>query len=170
MGIVFILSLVLMVFGLVAIIAVTVFHVKWLYTVYSAAAALLFMFYLAIDVQVRFWNLSKMSSRWCFLDCYGWPKVRSFSRRLHICGYSDLLGYCLYLLDDSFTFWLSVSHLVLEWADIKFWYEMMCIWIVTGVPNLIVRKLFLYFISLFSEIDGLTSAMYRDRLFILFST
>ncbi|VDD89703.1 unnamed protein product [Enterobius vermicularis] len=51
MGIVFILSLVLMVFGLVAIIAVTVFHVKWLYTVYSAAAALLFMFYLAIDVQ-----------------------------------------------------------------------------------------------------------------------
>lgn len=52
MGIVFIASMVLMVFSIVAIIAATVFHVRWLYTVYAGAAALLFMVYLAIDIQM----------------------------------------------------------------------------------------------------------------------
>ena len=50
-GIIFILSMVLLVFGLVAVVALAVFHVRWLYTVYAALAALIFMFYLAIDVQ-----------------------------------------------------------------------------------------------------------------------
>ena len=48
----FILSMVVLIFGIVAIISVMVFHVKWLYTVYAGLAALLFMFYLAIDIQV----------------------------------------------------------------------------------------------------------------------
>lgn len=52
-GIVFILSMVLLVFGIVAIIAATIFHSPFLYTVYAGLAALLFMFYLAIDIQVR---------------------------------------------------------------------------------------------------------------------
>jgi len=52
MGFVFIASMVLMVFGLVAIIASFAFHVRWLYTVYAGLAALLFMVYLAIDIQM----------------------------------------------------------------------------------------------------------------------
>jgi FtsH-binding integral membrane protein len=39
------------VFGLVAMIAMVFFHVRWLYTVYAGLAALLFMFYLAFDIQ-----------------------------------------------------------------------------------------------------------------------
>ncbi|EJD75522.1 hypothetical protein, variant [Loa loa] len=50
-GMMFIVSLVLLVFGIVAIIAATAFQVTWLYTVYAGLAALLFMVYLAIDVQ-----------------------------------------------------------------------------------------------------------------------
>ncbi|VIO97919.1 Uncharacterized protein BM_BM3969 [Brugia malayi] len=50
-GIVFIISLVIMVFGIVAVIAAIAFHVRWLYTVYAGLAALLFMVYLAIDIQ-----------------------------------------------------------------------------------------------------------------------
>jgi len=52
MGFMFIASMVLMVFGLVAIIASFAFHVRWLYTVYAGLAALLFMVYLAIDIQM----------------------------------------------------------------------------------------------------------------------
>uniref|UniRef100_A0A7I4YST4 Protein lifeguard 1-like n=1 Tax=Haemonchus contortus TaxID=6289 RepID=A0A7I4YST4_HAECO len=52
MGIVFILSMCLMVFGLVAIISAIFFKVKFIYMVYAALASLLFMFYLAIDVQL----------------------------------------------------------------------------------------------------------------------
>lgn len=52
MGIVFIASMVLFVFGLVAVISAMVFHVRWLYTVYAGLAALLFMVYLAIDIQM----------------------------------------------------------------------------------------------------------------------
>ncbi|KAL3984832.1 Inhibitor of apoptosis-promoting Bax1 family protein [Acanthocheilonema viteae] len=50
-GILFIVSLVLLVFGFVAVIAAVAFHVRWLYTVYAGLAALLFMVYLAVDVQ-----------------------------------------------------------------------------------------------------------------------
>ncbi|EYB92964.1 hypothetical protein Y032_0188g1160 [Ancylostoma ceylanicum] len=53
MGIMFILSMCLMVFGLVAMISAIFFKVKFIYMVYAALASLLFMFYLAIDVQVR---------------------------------------------------------------------------------------------------------------------
>lgn len=52
MGYVFIASMVLMIFGLVAMISVMAFDVKFLYTVYAGLAALLFMFYLAIDIQM----------------------------------------------------------------------------------------------------------------------
>jgi len=52
MGIMFIFSIVLMVFGLVAIMSVFIFKIRWLYTIYSGLAALLFMFYLAIDIQM----------------------------------------------------------------------------------------------------------------------
>ncbi|KJH52307.1 hypothetical protein DICVIV_01509 [Dictyocaulus viviparus] len=51
MGIMFILSMCLMVFGLVAMISAIFFKVPFLYMVYAALASLLFMFYLAIDVQ-----------------------------------------------------------------------------------------------------------------------
>lgn len=52
MGWVFIASMVLFFFGIVAIIATVAFHVRILYTIYAGAAALLFMVYLAIDIQV----------------------------------------------------------------------------------------------------------------------
>lgn len=56
-GMMFIVSLVVLVFGFVAIIAAVAFHVTWLYTVYAGLAALLFMVYLAIDIQVTFGKL-----------------------------------------------------------------------------------------------------------------
>ena len=52
MGFVFIFSMVVMVFGLVAIIGTIFFRVQWLYMVYAGLAALLFMIYLAIDIQM----------------------------------------------------------------------------------------------------------------------
>uniref|UniRef100_A0AC34G4J3 NADH dehydrogenase subunit 6 n=1 Tax=Panagrolaimus sp. ES5 TaxID=591445 RepID=A0AC34G4J3_9BILA len=52
MGFMFIASMVIMVFGFVAIIGGLVFHIRWLYMVYAGLAALLFMVYLAIDVQM----------------------------------------------------------------------------------------------------------------------
>jgi len=52
MGFVFIASMVLMVFGLVAMIGALAFHVRFLYTIYAGLAALLFMVYLAIDIQM----------------------------------------------------------------------------------------------------------------------
>uniref|UniRef100_A0A0N5A2Z2 Protein lifeguard 1-like n=1 Tax=Parastrongyloides trichosuri TaxID=131310 RepID=A0A0N5A2Z2_PARTI len=52
MGYLFIASMAIMVFGFVAIIAAAVFKVKFLYTIYSGLAALLFMFYLAVDIQM----------------------------------------------------------------------------------------------------------------------
>jgi hypothetical protein len=52
MGFMFIASMVLLVFGIVAIIASAAFGVGWLYLIYAGLAALLFMFYLAIDIQM----------------------------------------------------------------------------------------------------------------------
>uniref|UniRef100_A0A7E4VJP8 Protein lifeguard 1 n=1 Tax=Panagrellus redivivus TaxID=6233 RepID=A0A7E4VJP8_PANRE len=52
MGYVFIFSMVLMVFGIVAIIGSLAFHVRWLYMIYAGLASLLFMVYLAIDIQM----------------------------------------------------------------------------------------------------------------------
>lgn len=52
MGFVAIASLVLMVFGIVAIIGVVAFHSRLMYTIYAGLAALLFMVYLAIDIQM----------------------------------------------------------------------------------------------------------------------
>ena len=52
MGVMFILSMCLLVFGIVAAISVAFFKIKFLYTIYALLAAILFMFYLAIDVQV----------------------------------------------------------------------------------------------------------------------
>jgi len=52
MGFMFIASMVLMIFGLVAIMSMAFFHVKFLYTIYAGLAALLFMVYLAIDIQM----------------------------------------------------------------------------------------------------------------------
>jgi FtsH-binding integral membrane protein len=52
MGFMFIASMVLMLFGLVAVVSVVAFHVKILYTIYAGLAALLFMVYLAIDIQM----------------------------------------------------------------------------------------------------------------------
>ncbi|KAM3717570.1 Protein lifeguard [Dirofilaria immitis] len=50
-GIMFIISLVLLIFGIVAVVAAVAFHVTWLYTIYAGFAALVFMVYLAIDIQ-----------------------------------------------------------------------------------------------------------------------
>lgn len=58
-GILFIVSMVLLVFGIIAVIAAVAFHVTWLYTVYAGFAALLFMVYLAVDVQVIFGKLGE---------------------------------------------------------------------------------------------------------------
>lgn len=44
--------MVVMIFGIVAIIGTMAFHARWMYTVYAGLAALLFMVYLAIDVQM----------------------------------------------------------------------------------------------------------------------
>ena len=52
-GYVFIFSMVLLIFGLVAIMSMIFFKIKFLYLIYAGLAALLFMFYLAIDVQVK---------------------------------------------------------------------------------------------------------------------
>lgn len=52
MGIMFIISMVLLVFGMVAVIGTLVFHARWLYTIYAGIAALVFMMYLAIDIQM----------------------------------------------------------------------------------------------------------------------
>uniref|UniRef100_A0A914BX84 Uncharacterized protein n=1 Tax=Acrobeloides nanus TaxID=290746 RepID=A0A914BX84_9BILA len=52
-GIAFIFSMVLMVFGLIAIMSIMFFpQLRFVYQIYAALAALLFMFYLAIDVQM----------------------------------------------------------------------------------------------------------------------
>lgn len=51
-GFVAIASMVLLVFGIVAIIGVMVFHSRLMYTIYAGLAALLFMVYLAIDIQM----------------------------------------------------------------------------------------------------------------------
>jgi len=51
-GFMFIASMVLMVFGIIAIVAAVAFHTPILYVIYAGFAALLFMVYLAIDVQM----------------------------------------------------------------------------------------------------------------------
>uniref|UniRef100_A0AC34Q284 Uncharacterized protein n=1 Tax=Panagrolaimus sp. JU765 TaxID=591449 RepID=A0AC34Q284_9BILA len=45
-------SMVVFVFGIVAVISIVVFKVRWLYTLYAGIASLLFMFYLAYDIQM----------------------------------------------------------------------------------------------------------------------
>ncbi|CAB3397711.1 unnamed protein product [Caenorhabditis bovis] len=52
MGIAFILSMVLMTFGLFAILFTLAFRWEFLYSIYAGLAALLMMFYLAIDIQL----------------------------------------------------------------------------------------------------------------------
>ncbi|GMS98467.1 hypothetical protein PENTCL1PPCAC_20642, partial [Pristionchus entomophagus] len=56
MGFMALFSMFLFVFGLVAMISVFAFHVQWLYTIYSGLACLMFMAYLAIDVQMLMGN------------------------------------------------------------------------------------------------------------------
>lgn len=51
-GIAFMLTMVLFSFGIFSIIFTIAFNWQFLYSVYSGLAALLMMFYLAIDVQV----------------------------------------------------------------------------------------------------------------------
>ncbi|CAD5225560.1 unnamed protein product [Bursaphelenchus okinawaensis] len=51
-GFVAIASMVVMVFGLVAMVSAIFFRVAWMYTIYAGLAALLFMVYLAIDIQM----------------------------------------------------------------------------------------------------------------------
>jgi hypothetical protein len=50
-GIAVIISLVPIVYGFVAIIGVIFFHARWMMIVYAGLAALLFMFFLAFDIQ-----------------------------------------------------------------------------------------------------------------------
>ncbi|KIH47281.1 hypothetical protein ANCDUO_22661 [Ancylostoma duodenale] len=52
-GIAYVLSMTMMFFGIVALVACLGFRVTFLYTVYAALGALLSMLYLAIDIQVR---------------------------------------------------------------------------------------------------------------------
>jgi len=52
MGFMAVAGLVLMVFGFVAIISMMFFHTKTLYLIYAGLAALFFMMYLAIDIQM----------------------------------------------------------------------------------------------------------------------
>uniref|UniRef100_A0A8R1HHH4 Uncharacterized protein n=1 Tax=Caenorhabditis japonica TaxID=281687 RepID=A0A8R1HHH4_CAEJA len=56
MGIAFMLSMVLFSFGIFALIFTMAFNWRFLYSVYSGLAALLMMFYLAIDVQLLMGN------------------------------------------------------------------------------------------------------------------
>lgn len=51
-GVMFVISMVLFIFGIVAIIAVVVFKVLWMYMIYAGLSALVFMVYLAIDTQM----------------------------------------------------------------------------------------------------------------------
>ncbi|KAH7719711.1 Uncharacterized protein family UPF0005 containing protein [Aphelenchoides avenae] len=51
-GYIFVATLVIFVFGIVAVIAFLVFHVKVLYIAYAGAAALLFTVYLVFDIQL----------------------------------------------------------------------------------------------------------------------
>ncbi|VDN06072.1 unnamed protein product [Thelazia callipaeda] len=52
LGILFICTLVVFVIGIVAMIAAWIFNVKWLYIIYAGLAAILFMAYLAVDIQL----------------------------------------------------------------------------------------------------------------------
>ncbi|CAI4223549.1 unnamed protein product [Auanema sp. JU1783] len=56
MGIAFLLGICLFFYGIVAIIACVAFNVTFLYTIYALLGSLLFMFYLAIDVQLLMGN------------------------------------------------------------------------------------------------------------------
>uniref|UniRef100_A0AC34RQF8 Uncharacterized protein n=1 Tax=Panagrolaimus sp. JU765 TaxID=591449 RepID=A0AC34RQF8_9BILA len=51
-GFLFIASMCVFVIGIVAVISIVVFKVRWLYTIYAGIASLLFMFYLAFDIQM----------------------------------------------------------------------------------------------------------------------
>ena len=55
MGFLILASMFVMIFGVVAILSLIFFHSSKLYTVYAGLAALLFMFYLAVDIQVSFY-------------------------------------------------------------------------------------------------------------------
>lgn len=52
MGFLILASMFVMIFGVVAILSLIFFHSSKLYTVYAGLAALLFMFYLAVDIQM----------------------------------------------------------------------------------------------------------------------
>lgn len=61
MGFMFIATMVLMMFGLVAMISMLFFHVTFLYLIYAGLSALLFMVYLAIDIQVKSGSVGERS-------------------------------------------------------------------------------------------------------------
>ena len=52
LGIVMMFGLFLFIIGIVAIVVLVAFNVYWLYMVYAGLSAILFMVYLAIDIQV----------------------------------------------------------------------------------------------------------------------
>uniref|UniRef100_A0A914DTP7 Uncharacterized protein n=1 Tax=Acrobeloides nanus TaxID=290746 RepID=A0A914DTP7_9BILA len=52
LGYIFVFGLFVFILGIVAVVVLVVFKVHWLYMVYAGLAAILFMFYLAIDVQM----------------------------------------------------------------------------------------------------------------------
>uniref|UniRef100_A0A915Q697 Uncharacterized protein n=1 Tax=Setaria digitata TaxID=48799 RepID=A0A915Q697_9BILA len=51
-GILFLCSFIVFVLGVVSVIAALVFKIRWLYTAYASVSALLFMAYLAVDIQM----------------------------------------------------------------------------------------------------------------------
>lgn len=90
MGFMFIASMVLMMFGLVTMVSMLFFRVTFLYLIYAGLSALLFMVYLAIDIQVRPGNGGAKetkvhsSSLRCFLESLHFLTSRCISKMHYI--------------------------------------------------------------------------------------
>ena len=102
MGFLFIASMVLLVFGLVAIISTAFFRVRFLLTVYAGLAALLFMVYLAVDVQVRKRERQTRSQSGAFQMIMG-------GRRVEISPEDHIVAAIQVFLDIVYIFWMLLS-------------------------------------------------------------
>jgi len=93
MGYVCIAGMVIMVFGLVAIMGAMFFKIRFLYLIYAGLAALLFMFYLAIDIQMIMGGLG--------------TSVRP--RKLEISPEEHIFAAIQVFLDIIYIFWMLLS-------------------------------------------------------------
>lgn len=99
-GVLFIISMVVLVFGIVAVIAAIAFHVTWMYTVYAGLAALLFMVYLAVDIQVIFEKLGESTNScskfWSSQQSFFWNHFVLFSSHVS----HKLWRYVLWIFEN----------------------------------------------------------------------